>query len=396
MTGETGSLAGTLRPSSGAMRDFPPEISVFYSARRGEAGCRAGHAHPGGVAPVVPEDAVAPDPADDRGRGAVAAPAHARPVACSARPSTTGIVPGSSPRDPDWAGLLLLVTLIGAFVRHRHAHPDRAQLADRALRDHEDGDPQGRADGPRPAASYADRRGAERRLRRLRRVRRAHRDRLRAPAPSWSPTWWSPFIVLSTSLAARRCWCWSPRRCWSALALPLLRPLHRRQQIERARNSDLTSMATDIVAGLRILRGIGGERTFGRNYDRQSQLARQAGVVGRHLAGRRSRPSACCSPASSWCCWSGSARARCIAGELHDRPADQLPGLRAVHDLPDPDLLRARPEGHPGDGLGPQGGRRSSSSSRRGPTAPRPRGRCPQHGDLVRRADRLRGPRRRS
>jgi ABC-type bacteriocin/lantibiotic exporter with double-glycine peptidase domain len=61
-------------------------------------------------------------------------------------------------------------------------------------------------------------------------------------------------------------------------ALPLLRPLHRRQQIERGRNSDLTSMATDIVAGLRILRGVGGERTFGRNYDAQSQLARQAGV----------------------------------------------------------------------------------------------------------------------
>jgi ABC-type bacteriocin/lantibiotic exporter with double-glycine peptidase domain len=37
-------------------------------------------------------------------------------------------------------------------------------------------------------------------------------------------------------------------------------------------------MATDIVAGLRILRGIGGERTFGRNYDQQSQLAAQAGV----------------------------------------------------------------------------------------------------------------------
>jgi ABC-type multidrug transport system fused ATPase/permease subunit len=61
-------------------------------------------------------------------------------------------------------------------------------------------------------------------------------------------------------------------------ALPLLRPLHQRQQLERSRNSDLTSMATDIVAGLRILRGVGGERTFGRNYDAQSQLARQAGV----------------------------------------------------------------------------------------------------------------------
>jgi ABC-type multidrug transport system fused ATPase/permease subunit len=62
------------------------------------------------------------------------------------------------------------------------------------------------------------------------------------------------------------------------VALPFLRPLHRRQQLERSRNSELTSMATDIVAGLRILRGIGGERTFGRNYALQSQSSRAAGV----------------------------------------------------------------------------------------------------------------------
>src|SRR4051794_9873622 len=62
------------------------------------------------------------------------------------------------------------------------------------------------------------------------------------------------------------------------VALPLLDPLHRRQESERRRNSTLTSMATDIVAGLRILRGIGGESTFGRNYARQSQLTREAGV----------------------------------------------------------------------------------------------------------------------
>ena len=62
------------------------------------------------------------------------------------------------------------------------------------------------------------------------------------------------------------------------VALPLLRPLHRRQALERGRNAELTSLATDIVAGLRILRGIGGERTFGRNYAAQSQLAREAGV----------------------------------------------------------------------------------------------------------------------
>lgn len=37
-------------------------------------------------------------------------------------------------------------------------------------------------------------------------------------------------------------------------------------------------MATDIVAGLRILRGIGGERTFGDNYATQSQKAKEAGI----------------------------------------------------------------------------------------------------------------------
>jgi ABC-type multidrug transport system fused ATPase/permease subunit len=61
-------------------------------------------------------------------------------------------------------------------------------------------------------------------------------------------------------------------------AMPLLRPLQRREEIERTRTSDLTSMATDIVAGLRILRGIGGEQTFARNYSDQSQWTRRAAV----------------------------------------------------------------------------------------------------------------------
>ncbi len=62
-------------------------------------------------------------------------------------------------------------------------------------------------------------------------------------------------------------------------ASPLLRPLQRAQAIERNRSSKLTGQATDIVAGLRILRGIGGERTFGDNYAQQSQRVRQAGVL---------------------------------------------------------------------------------------------------------------------
>ena len=63
------------------------------------------------------------------------------------------------------------------------------------------------------------------------------------------------------------------------LVVPLLRPLQRREEVERTRSSDLTSLATDIVAGLRILRGIGGERTFGRNYAAQSERTRRAGVA---------------------------------------------------------------------------------------------------------------------
>ncbi len=64
-----------------------------------------------------------------------------------------------------------------------------------------------------------------------------------------------------------------------ASAFPLLRPMGRRQMVERSANSELTGMATDIVAGLRILRGIGGEKTFGDNYAGQSQRVRAAGVA---------------------------------------------------------------------------------------------------------------------
>ena len=62
------------------------------------------------------------------------------------------------------------------------------------------------------------------------------------------------------------------------LGAPLLRPMQRWQGIERTRSSELTSRATDIVAGLRILRGIGGEDRFGETYGRQSERVRDAGV----------------------------------------------------------------------------------------------------------------------
>lgn len=62
-------------------------------------------------------------------------------------------------------------------------------------------------------------------------------------------------------------------------ASPLLKPLQTASAVERSRSGELTGIATDIVGGLRILRGIGGEVTFSRNYERQSRRVQQAGVV---------------------------------------------------------------------------------------------------------------------
>ncbi|MEO3872634.1 ABC transporter ATP-binding protein [Nonomuraea sp. B12E4] len=59
---------------------------------------------------------------------------------------------------------------------------------------------------------------------------------------------------------------------------PLLRPLHRRQRRQRQLTGDLSTRAADIVAGLRVLRGIGGEQVFAERYHEESQRVRRAGV----------------------------------------------------------------------------------------------------------------------
>ncbi|MBF8192844.1 ABC transporter ATP-binding protein [Nonomuraea sp. K274] len=59
---------------------------------------------------------------------------------------------------------------------------------------------------------------------------------------------------------------------------PLLRPLHKRQASHRELTGDLSTRAADIVAGLRVLRGIGGEQVFAERYREESQRVRHAGV----------------------------------------------------------------------------------------------------------------------
>ncbi|MEP7026030.1 MAG: ABC transporter ATP-binding protein, partial [Actinomycetota bacterium] len=64
----------------------------------------------------------------------------------------------------------------------------------------------------------------------------------------------------------------------TALTGLLLRPLHRRQRAYREGQGKLAARATDIVSGLRVLRGIGGEDTFAARYRRESQGLRHTGV----------------------------------------------------------------------------------------------------------------------
>jgi ABC-type multidrug transport system fused ATPase/permease subunit len=59
---------------------------------------------------------------------------------------------------------------------------------------------------------------------------------------------------------------------------PLLKPLHNRQHDQRDLQGDLATRAGDIVAGLRVLRGIGGEQVFATRYREESQRVRRAGV----------------------------------------------------------------------------------------------------------------------
>ncbi|MGC9379961.1 ABC transporter transmembrane domain-containing protein [Streptomyces sp. MH13] len=58
---------------------------------------------------------------------------------------------------------------------------------------------------------------------------------------------------------------------------PLLRPLQERDEAQREQMGIATSQAGDIVAGLRILRGIGGEAGFAERFRRTSQEVRRAG-----------------------------------------------------------------------------------------------------------------------
>jgi ABC-type multidrug transport system fused ATPase/permease subunit len=63
----------------------------------------------------------------------------------------------------------------------------------------------------------------------------------------------------------------------ASLTKPLMGPLHATQAAQRDAAGRLAALGSDTVAGLRILRGVGGEDVFLNNYRRQSNLVRLAG-----------------------------------------------------------------------------------------------------------------------
>lgn len=60
---------------------------------------------------------------------------------------------------------------------------------------------------------------------------------------------------------------------------PLMKPLHHRQTTLRASVGQLTSFGADTVAGLRVLRGVGGEAEFVTRYRSRSQDVRRRGIA---------------------------------------------------------------------------------------------------------------------
>ncbi|MDO5721496.1 MAG: ABC transporter ATP-binding protein [Actinomycetaceae bacterium] len=58
----------------------------------------------------------------------------------------------------------------------------------------------------------------------------------------------------------------------------LVKPLQARQNVQREAVGKLTSITTDAVAGLRVLRGIGGEDEFSARYRTQSDQVRDLGI----------------------------------------------------------------------------------------------------------------------
>ena len=140
-----------------------------------------------------------------------------------------------------------------------------------------------------------------------------------------------------------------------ALVASLLRPLHRQQPAQRDRQGELTTRAADIVAGLRVLRGIGGEQVFAERYRRGVAGGARGGVrVARVESVLEARPGA----AARRLRRAGDLARRAVRDARPDqrRRARRVLRLRRVPDQPAAHADRGGRQDDPGARRRPPGG----------------------------------------
>ena len=140
---------------------------------------------------------------------------------------------------------------------------------------------------------------------------------------------------------------------------PLLAPLQRRSMRQRELMGELSNTASDIVGGLRVLRGIGGEQVFHDRYRRESQQTRRAGV---EVAKLQSILDALQIFLPGVFVVIGRLDRRPLRrpGPDHARRARRVLRLRRVPDDPAAHRHRVRQQADPGAGLGRAGSAGSS------------------------------------
>ena len=174
---------------------------------------------------------------------------------------------------------------------------------------------------------------------------------------------------------------------------PLLGPLQARSATQRHLMGDLSNTASDIVGGLRVLRGIGGEQVFHDRYRRESQTVRTAGVQVAKLQSLLDAlqiflPGVFVVVVV----WLGARYA--VEGRITPRRAGRVLRLLRVPDDPAAHRDRVRQQGHPRPRLGGPGRAACSRSTPDVTDPPRSRPSPPAGVRPDRRTHRARGARR--
>ncbi len=96
----------------------------------------------------------------------------------------------------------------------------------------------------------------------------------------------------------------------------MIRPLQTRQRDQREEVGQLTALGADTAAGLRVLRGVGGEQAFFDRYQARSRGGPASPAFASPRRSRRSTRPRCCCPGSSSCSSRGSGAHLAASGDI--------------------------------------------------------------------------------